>query len=111
MNSHNEGEVWGLTQCGSDVLTTGDDNRCIRWDTAARKCKGEVCITTDQRKAPRGGASSQSHKPASQQSRAVCVFAGNVVTAMNDGCVRARDMNSMQEVKVVNDSKEWIQVL
>lgn len=33
MSSHNEGEVWGLTQ-GPDgtIISTGDDNKCITWD-------------------------------------------------------------------------------
>lgn len=38
MSSHNEGEVWGLTQCENDtIVSTGDDNKCITWDYNSRR--------------------------------------------------------------------------
>lgn len=41
MESHSDGEVWGLDVSGNanTITTTGDDNKIKTWDTAARKCK------------------------------------------------------------------------
>jgi WD40 repeat protein len=66
-NSHNDGEVWGLCQSSTNadmVISCGDDNRVICWDTKNRKCAGEKTITTDKNDVK--GASSQSKKPSSQ---------------------------------------------
>jgi len=70
MNSHNDGEVWGLCQ-GPDgnIVTSGDDNKIMLWDPTKRclvKCSE---ITPDKKDLK--GASSQSSKPSSQQGRAV----------------------------------------
>lgn len=42
MESHCDGEVWGLdVTTPGVVVTTGDDNSVRSWDIAARKCKGK----------------------------------------------------------------------
>jgi len=110
MHSHNDGEVWGLHQSGNSnkVLTCGDDNKVMCWDTQARKL--EKCMEITDEKKNLKGASSQSSKPSSQQGRAVCSFNGCFVVACNDGAVRIKDMNGADQ-KVLRHSKEWIEVL
>lgn len=66
MESHSEGEVWGLAVNGDTVLTTGDDNKIKQWNLTSRKCEATGTVSNDSRKAPRGGASTLSELPASQ---------------------------------------------
>lgn len=111
MHSHNEGEVWGLAQCGDGkILTCGDDNKVQCWDPESRTRHCVECVT-DEKKEVRRGASSQSSKPASQQARAVCEFNGCIVVACNDGAVRVKKAGTEGDVAVMRDSKEWIEVL
>lgn len=42
MQSHSDGEVWGLDVNPSNanvICTSGDDNKVKTWDINARKCK------------------------------------------------------------------------
>lgn len=71
MESHSDGEVWGLTVAGDNVITSGDDNKIKVWNTKSRKCEFTGKISDAARKAPRGGASSLTELPDSQCSRAV----------------------------------------
>jgi glutamine cyclotransferase len=36
MESHNDGEVWGLAMDDAHVYTSGDDNQVKMWDPATR---------------------------------------------------------------------------
>jgi len=36
MESHNDGEVWGLASDGSYIYTSGDDNQVKKWDAYVR---------------------------------------------------------------------------
>lgn len=38
MESHNDGEVWGLAMDDSHVYTSGDDNQVKKWDPSSRTC-------------------------------------------------------------------------
>lgn len=108
MHSHNDGEVWGLSQ-GSDestIYTTGDDNKLMVWDTAERKLVKCVEITSEKKDLK--GASSQSKCPSSQQGRAVTTFNGKLIVGCNDGAVRVKNKNTFEEIKVLRDAKEWI---
>jgi len=111
MHSHNDGEVWGLCQVGDspNVLTCGDDNKTMCWNTNDRKMVKCHEITSEKKDVR--GASSQSRKPSSQQGRAVCMFNGCVVVACNDGAVRVKDMSSGEDKTVIRDAKEWCQIL
>lgn len=67
MDSHCEGEVWGLAVVDDDhVVTSGDDNMLKVWNISQRKCVSVGTVYTKSRKAPKGGASSLSSLPASQ---------------------------------------------
>ena len=92
MESHSEGEVWGLTVSGDHVITTGDDNKIKTWNTKSRKCEftGRICEAA--RKAKRGGASTLSELPDSQCARAVAYNPTNKHLAVghNDGTLTIR---------------------
>ena len=66
MESHSEGEVWGLAPTDdSHVVTSGDDNKIKCWDITKRKCDKTGTISNESRNAPKGGASTLSELPAS----------------------------------------------
>jgi WD40 repeat protein len=88
MSSHNDGEVWGLDILDGKVWTSGDDNQVICWDPTKRAKEGGCKITDEDGKPRRGKASTLSHLPPSQQSRALCSSTWFVVVATNDGKVR-----------------------
>ena len=66
MESHNDGEVWGLDIDENFVYTSGDDNQVKKWDPSSRKCV-ETCIVTERaaRAKNRNKASTLSRKPES----------------------------------------------
>lgn len=109
MESHNDGEVWGLAEDpNGNILSSGDDNKLMCWDPKQRKCIKKMMVTADKKNVK--GASSQSSKPSSQQARAVTFFNGCCVVACNDGSVRIKNMDGA-DVQVLSDSKQWIEVL
>jgi WD40 repeat protein len=74
MESHSEGEVWGLALASDDVVvTSGDDNKIKAWSVSQRKCISRGIVSNEQRKVKRGGASTLSNLPDSQCSRALAV--------------------------------------
>lgn len=98
MHSHNEGEVWGLDFDNEGcVYTSADDNQVLVWDPSKR-CKKSCFKVTDRKaKSKRGGASSLSHLPDSQCSRAVAVCGNDLAVAGNDGAVMIKDRVSGAE--------------
>lgn len=42
--SHNDGEVWGLSSDGTHVFTSGDDNQVKMWDPASRTCVSTAIV-------------------------------------------------------------------
>ena len=46
MESHSDGEVWGLAVVDSDtVITSGDDNQIKAWSVSERKCKQTAIVS------------------------------------------------------------------
>ena len=93
MEGHSDGEVWGLGLAGPDhVVTSGDDNKIKAWNINTRKCEASGTISSESRKAPRGGASSLTELPDSQCARAVAVnpVNGYVAVGHNDGTLTIR---------------------
>lgn len=93
MESHSDGEVWGLANAGdSHVITTGDDNKIKTWNIQTRKCEVTGKISSESRKAPKGGASSLTDLPDSQCARAVAYNPHNqhVAIGHNDGTLSIR---------------------
>ena len=50
MLSHSFGEVWGLSLAGDHVITTGDDNKVMVWDSGLRKCISANKISKDNKR-------------------------------------------------------------
>jgi WD40 repeat protein len=63
MQSHSDGEVWGLDLAGDKVLTTGDDNQVKVWDTNTRKCIATAQVSATAKSLKRRGASSLTSFP------------------------------------------------
>lgn len=76
MNSHCDGETWGLDVCNLEngetrIITSGDDNRIICVDPKTWKvlCEGKVTVEESKKKKKKpkggyvGGASSMSSQP------------------------------------------------
>jgi microtubule-associated protein-like 6 len=120
MESHSDGEVWGLavhpTQ-NNIVVTTGDDNKVRSWDFKARRCVGSGTLDNaagQERKAGYGASTLASTTP-NQQSRAVAVnhVNGHVAVAHNHGKVTVRpSFNQLDQVAfTLNEPKEWTQAM
>ena len=116
MESHSDGEVWGLEVVNNDfVLTTADDNRVKVWDVKQKKCVSRGTVSSAQRKVKRGGASTLSTFPDSQCSRAVACNPtnGHVAVGHNDGTltVRASYQQLDQVIHENTNAKEWIEFM
>ena len=116
MESHSDGEVWGLAPAGdSHVLTSGDDNKIKAWNITSRKCEATGKISSDSRKAPRGGASSLTELPDSQCARSVAhnPHNGHVAVGHNDGTltIRAGPTKLDQVIHTNQNSQEWIEAM
>jgi len=111
MQSHNDGEVWGLDLAQDMVFTTGDDNQVKKWDPNSRKCVETSKVNEKSRKAKRNKASTMGKHPESQCARAVAVSCnGDMAVCANDGSVTIRKLEAMGEViKEIEDSLEWIE--
>jgi WD40 repeat protein len=116
MESHSDGEVWGLAIPNDDlVLTTADDNQVKAWSVSQRKCTatGQVSLRKEQLK--RRGASSLTSYPDSQCARAIAYNPsnGHVAVGHNDGTltVRAGPTQLDRVIHENKNSKEWIETL
>lgn len=117
MNSHSEGETWGLdlTNDGK-IVTTGDDNKVMVWSLEDRMLLNQDRISDKKKKTKKGGASTMSTFAASQCARAVSVNQngnGNVAIASNTGEITIRaSLDSLGEISAtMHHSTEWIEVL
>ena len=63
MQSHNDGEVWGLDWDDNFVYTSGDDNQVIKWDPSARRCVEAAIVNSQARKARKNRASTLGSYP------------------------------------------------
>jgi WD40 repeat protein len=93
MQSHSDGEVWGLSVVNQDtLLTSGDDNQLKAWSVSQRRCVSNGIISSEARKVKRRGASSLTQFADSQCSRAIAYNPGNgqVAIGHNDGTLTIR---------------------
>ena len=94
MQSHCDGEVWGLTTYTLNeqtwVVTAGDDNKIIWSDIMKRKYDYALKVSTRDEKSKRGRASTLSDLPESQCSRCVATYNELIAYAGNDGSVAIR---------------------
>ena len=63
MQSHNDGEVWGLTQDRDEIYTSGDDNQVFSWKPSERKATRAVAVNEAKRKAKKNKASTLGKHP------------------------------------------------
>ena len=77
MQSHFEGEIWGLDVAQGKVITSGDDNKIMMFDYETKKYERKGTVSdhksTNNAKIKAVTASSQSVYGANQQARAVCI--------------------------------------
>lgn len=116
MESHSDGEVWGLAVDGDDTLvTTSDDNKIKAWSASKRKCTSTGVACEQERRVKRAGASTLSEFPDSQCCRGAAINSksGHVAIGHNDGTMTVRQGkdNLSSIIATKNDSKEWIEVL
>ena len=110
--SHNDGEVWGLSSDGTFVYTTGDDNQVKCWNPATRECVSTSVVSNEVRKAKKNRASTLGSKPGSQSARAIAISCnGDLAVCANDGAVHIRNCQDPNTVICeIQDSEEWIEV-
>ena len=78
MNSHSEGETWGLDLLDDGrIITSGDDNKVMVWSLDERRLVAQAIVSERNEKSKIGGASSLSKQPPSKCSRAVAVNNGS----------------------------------
>lgn len=118
MVSHSDGEVWGLSICPTTgyVLTTGDDNRILVYDTVKNKCIARAIINEKRGLKPKiGGASTLSSFPPNQCARALAISKkyGYVAVGINEGTVSIRKSidNLNVEIASLTEPKEWIEAI
>jgi WD40 repeat protein len=93
MQSHNDGEVWGLALDDSCVYTSGDDNQVKKWDPFTRTCLETAIVNSEVRKAKKNRASTLGKHPDSQSSRGLAISCnGHLAVCANDGSVTVRDL-------------------
>ena len=116
MESHSDGEVWGLSVADQDiVLTTCDDNKIKAWSISQRKCVYMGTVSNEAHSLKRRGASTLSTLADSQCARAISYNPdnGHVAVGHNDGTLSIRaGIKDLEKVIHHNrHSKEWIEVI
>ena len=106
MDSHCDGEVWGLgvsPDNDSLIVTSGDDNQIKVWDTYRRACVASAVLELrpSVKRRPGEGASTLAASSPNQQSRAVAISShtGHVAVGYNDGHFTIR--RSLNEIGIV----------
>lgn len=119
VQSHFEGEVWGLEVVGAQnkVVTSGDDNKVMMYDYSTKQFdrKGTVSDhkSANAAKIKAATASSMSIYPPNQQARAICFSPkhNHLVVCSNMGKVSIRDFNDFdKKLTTLKDAQEWCEV-
>jgi len=114
MQSHFEGEIWGLDVVPGKVITSGDDNKVMMFDYEEKKfvCKGAVSDHKSQNaaKVKAVTASSMSVYGPNQQARAICVSTrhNHLVVCSNMGKISVRAFDDFdRKITSLKESSEW----
>jgi len=119
IESHFEGEIWGLEVVPSSnkVITSGDDNKVMMYDFETQRFERKGTVSdhksANKTKVKAVTASSMSLYPANQQARAVCHSAkhNHLVICSNMGKVSVRDFNDFdRKIASLKDAQEWCEV-
>lgn len=117
MQSHFEGELWGLSVVDQDrVLTTCDDNKAMLFNFATGQCErtGKVSDNKKPKCQTKSTAASSSQFLANKQARAIAYSAkhNHVVICSNFGKVSIRDFNDLdKKIGSLKEAKEWCEVV
>jgi WD40 repeat protein len=116
MESHSDGEVWGLSIPNDDlILTTGDDNQVKAWSVSQRKCTATGKVSDKHVVLKRRGASSLTSFPDSKCARSIAYNPtnGHVAVGHNDGTltIRAGPTQLDNVIHENKNSKEWIEAI
>jgi len=116
MESHSDGELWGIASADdAHVVTSADDNKIKCWDITSRKCINTGIISTEARKAAKGGASSLTELPDSQCARALAYSPStkHIAVGHNDGTLTIRaGYDKLDSIlATIRDSSEWIEAM
>jgi WD40 repeat protein len=118
VESHSDGEVWGLAVGPNNLVATcGDDNRIRVWDVYRRQCihAAPIEYTAGDPNPPGVGASTLATTAPNQQARAIAISPANgaVVIGCNDGHFSVRrGLTSISEVvHTGHGPSEWIEVM
>jgi hypothetical protein len=113
MQSHNDGEVWGLALDDAFVYTSGDDNQVKKWDPFSRKCVDTAIVNTESRTVKSSEkASTLGKHPDSQCARGLAISCnGHLAVCANDGSVTIRELGDFHStVHELTDPKRWVEV-
>ena len=112
MQSHNEGEAWGLAMDDGHIYSSGDDNQVKKWSPAERKCLDTAIVSEKEERARKNRASTLSRFPESQCSRGLAVSpSGHIAVCANDGKVTIRTTDDIHTVNfTLEDPNEWCEV-
>lgn len=67
MNSHSDGEAWGLAlTVDGKIVSSGDDNKIMVWSIYDKRLLGQAIVSEESKKSKRGGASTLSTLPPSK---------------------------------------------
>jgi len=114
MESHNDGEVWGLAIDDQNIFTVGDDNQVKKWDPFSRKSVETGKITDNENNAKDGqrGASTMGKHPESQMGRALAISVnGDLCICACDGNSYIRNTSDLHtDIAVLDHSTRWIEV-
>jgi len=111
MKSHNDGEVWGLTQTGSTIYSSGDDNQVLQYDPTSKCVTATFCVNEAVRKAKKNKASTMGKMPESQASRGLASSEAYIAVCANDGSVTIRSTEDPGAIlHELQDADEWVEV-
>lgn len=115
MTSHDEGEVWGLEVLeDGKILTTGDDNKLMLWNSKERKNMGVYPINDQEIAALPANPNSLTLLPNQKCSRAICYNEqlNDVAVALNSGDIQIRDLKDLKGVKkLLHCDEKWIECI
>ena len=116
MQSHFEGEAWGLTTLDDgQVVTCGDDNRVMLFDSSIKQYVRGGKISDKKMKDPtkKGLASTQSGMPPNKQARTVAVSKkhSHLIVCNNLGKVSIRSFDDFdKKIGSLKEAKHWCEV-
>ena len=114
MESHCDGEVWGLSVASDPnmFITTGDDNYIRVWNMQERRCVNKALLEEIAGPSRRLGASTFASTSPNQQARAVAVNPHSLHVAVGhcDGHVSIySSYETLEKIKTCKEPKEWIE--